>query len=336
MYGTKDVRQLTIKEILSEITEYDIFKYYIGKDFKIGTIRSPLRKDSNPSFDIYRSPKTVRQILFKDHGSGESGSCFDFVMKAYGLSFMQALRLIDHDFNLKLSNAPLTKRPLTKGYVGKVTGVDVDKIQATCAIRVVRRKWNATTDKDFWGKYNISVKTLKKFHVKPIEALKINDRWFRFRKTEAVYCYWFGEYYYKIYQPYSTDFKWLSNTNTDILQGWDQLPENGEFIVITKSLKDIMVLDTIGVPAIAPQSEGNIPSAEVINNLRRRFKHIFSNYDYDYRGVVSANVMKKRYGITPLMFSHRWQAKDVSDFVKMNSIELLKKIKNEIFESFCD
>ena len=33
------------------------------------------------------------------------------------------------------------------------------------------------------------------------------------------------------------------------------LPKHGEFIVITKSLKDVMVLYSFGIPAIAPISE---------------------------------------------------------------------------------
>ncbi len=33
------------------------------------------------------------------------------------------------------------------------------------------------------------------------------------------------------------------------------IPKNGEFIVITKSLKDCMVLYELGVPAVAPISE---------------------------------------------------------------------------------
>ena len=334
MYGTKNVKQLTIQEILKRVTEYDIFKYYIGKGFKLGTIRSPLRKDSQPSFDIYKSPNTIRKILFKDHGTGESGSCFDLVMQMYHLSFIGALKYIDYDFNLGLNEGPLPKRSLTKGYVGKASGVDVDKLQVTCSIRVCRRNWNKTIDKAFWSKYNITVSILRKFKVNPIEALKINNKWFRFGKTDCVYCYHFEDYRYKIYQPYSKDFKWLSNADIGIIQGWNQLPEKGKFLVITKSLKDVMVLYSIGVPAIAPQSEGTIPSAKIISELKERFEIIISNYDYDYRGIVSANRMKKLYDITPFMFIPEFGVKDVSDYIKKYGINSLKIVKNEVYKYF--
>jgi len=332
MYGTKNVKQLTIQEILKRISEYDIFKYYIGKDFKMGTIRSPLRKDSQPSFDIYKSPNTVRKILFKDHGTGESGSCFDFVMKMYGLTFMGALQCIDYDFGLGLSNKTFSKKNLTKGYVGKASGVNIDKIEVLCSIRVKRRKWNATTDKRFWGSYGITVAMLKKFDISPIEALKVNNKWFKFKKDECVYCYHFGDYVYKIYQPYNKDFKWLSNASTSVIQGWQQLPEKGKLVVITKSMKDIVVLDSIEVPAIAPQSEGTIPSEKIISELKERFEIVISNYDYDYRGIVSSNRMKKLHNIRPFMFTPEYGVKDVSDYVKENSINNLIKIKNEVYQ----
>ena len=334
MYGTKNVKQLTIQEILKCVTEYDIFKYYIGKGFKLGTVRSPLRKDSQPSFDIYRSPNTVRKILFKDHGTGDSGSCFDLVMQMYNLSFIGALKCIDYDFNLGLNDGPLPKRNLTKGYVGKASGVDIDKLQITCSIRVCRREWNASSDKKFWGSYGVTVAQLRKFNISPVEALKVNNKWFKFKKDECIYCYHFGDYVYKIYQPYNEEFKWLSNASTDIIQGWKQLPQTGKVVVITKSMKDIVVLDSIGVPSIAPQSEGTIPSVEIISELKERFEIIISNYDYDYRGIVSANRMKKLYDITPFMFTPEFGAKDVSDYVKKYGINSLKIVKNEVYKYF--
>jgi hypothetical protein len=334
MYGTKNVKQLTIQEILKSITEYDIFKYYIGKNFKIGTIKSPLRKDSRASFDIFKSPNTVRKILFKDHGTGDKGSCFDLVMCMYRLSFMEALKCIDNDFKLGLNNKPFSKKGLTKGYIGKASGVDVDKIESSCLIRVKRRKWNATTDKRFWGSYGITGTQLLKFNVSPLEALKINNKWFKFKKDECIYCYHFGDYIYKIYQPYSEDFKWLSNASADIIQGWEQIPQKGNIIVITKSLKDILVLDSIEVPAIAPQSEGTIPSQEIISELKERFEIVISNYDYDRRGIVSANRMRKIYNITPFMFTPEFKVKDVSDYVKKYGINSLKTLKNEVYKQF--
>lgn len=324
-YNTKEVRQLSIKEILERITEYDIFRYYVGNSFKMGTIHSPFRSDKRPSFDIYPSNATVRKIMYKDHATGESGSCFDLVMRMYGLSFMQALALIDSDFNLGLNPNP---KPIKKtmGYVGTVSGTDISKLTARANIRVKRRPWNSTTDKDYWAQYGITVKTLKKFGVSPVVAVKVNWNWFNYRQNEPVYCYYFGEYMYKIYRPLAAEHRWASNATSDVIQGWDQLPESGDYVVITKSMKDVMVYHQLGIPAIAPQGEAIIPSKEQIQELERRFGRIISNYDYDRRGKVSANKMRRLYGITPIMFDNNFKDKDASDFVKSNGLAALKQL----------
>ena len=329
MYSTKDVKNLTTAEILKRISEYDIFNYYIGSNFKIGTISSPFRKDKNPSFDIFYSPDTIRKMMYKDHGTSESGSCFDLVMRLYGVSFGQSLKIIDNDFQLGL-NPDTIKMDLTKGYIGKSTGVDASKLHIPCKIRVCRRKWNTTTDRDFWKPFGISVNVLSKFNVSPVSAVKVNNRWFRYRKDYPAYCYYFGNYMYKIYQPYSEEYKWLTNCSQSVIQGWTQLPETGEFVIITKSLKDVMVYHTLGIPSIAPQAESVIPNTDIIEQLSERFTYVISNYDYDRMGMFSSQKMRKLYGIQPIMFTPEYGSKDASDFVKNNGIIELREIINAI------
>ena len=74
----KDNVSITLDWILSKVTEYDIYAAYIG-NFKVGMIyNSPLRKDKTPSFGCYYSKKT-KQLMFKDHGTGECGNVIKFV-----------------------------------------------------------------------------------------------------------------------------------------------------------------------------------------------------------------------------------------------------------------
>ena len=76
MYDKRRVKlpdNITLDWILSKVSEYDIYAHYLGQ-FKVGMIyNSPFRKDKNPSFGIYYSKRT-NQLLFKDHGTGESGN----------------------------------------------------------------------------------------------------------------------------------------------------------------------------------------------------------------------------------------------------------------------
>jgi|19_taG_2_1085344.scaffolds.fasta_scaffold00231_25 hypothetical protein len=327
-FSTKNVTELTIKEILKRISEYDIFKYYVGKDFKMGSISSPFRKDRNPSFDIYPSRGTVRKIMYKDHTTGDTGSCFDLVMIMHAVGFGKALDIINHDFNLELGSNYKSISP-SKGFVGKVNNVDISKLEVETKIRVVRRDWNSSIDKEYWSQYGITCKTLKLFNVAPLEAYFINNRCFRLSKRSCVYCYYFGNYKYKILQP-TSNLKWLSNASFDIIQGWHMLPEKGDLLIITKSLKDVMVFYELGISAIAPQGEGVIPSEKVINELKKRFDTIVSNYDFDRVGIKGALKMRRLYNIPAYMFNASYDVKDVSDFVKNYSLTQLKQTINDL------
>lgn len=66
------------------------------------------------------------------------------------------------------------------------------------------------------------------------------------------------------------------------------LPESGDYVVITKSLKDVMVLYEFGIPAIAPISENCYLTEAQHAKLVRRFKHVVLLYDNDRAGKYNA------------------------------------------------
>ena len=98
MYNTNNVvERITLEEILNRTTEYDIYRLYIGKSFKIGHImNSPLRNDKNPSFGIFKCNKSG-DLLFKDHSTGEAGNCIKFVQLKFDISYNESLKKIWND-----------------------------------------------------------------------------------------------------------------------------------------------------------------------------------------------------------------------------------------------
>src|SRR6187551_3924283 len=85
--------------ILKRVSEYDIFRRYLG-NFKLGgAIKSPFKKDSNPSLLIYT---TGGHVYYKDMRGGEfAGDCFTLVMQLFGLSFPEALNKLARDFGIE-------------------------------------------------------------------------------------------------------------------------------------------------------------------------------------------------------------------------------------------
>src|SRR5690606_24434461 len=148
--------------------------------------------------------------------------------------------------------------------------------EAKTEINVKTREWNLA-DKAFWTNFGISKKTLLKYNVSPITHIFFKDSIIKADKLAYVFREFkdFKETL-TIYQPFNKERKWLKTHDSSVWYGWDQLPEKGENLIITKSLKDIMSIDTImDIPSTGLQNEKILPKLGIILDLRGRFTNIY-------------------------------------------------------------
>lgn len=324
MYDKGRVKQpkkkITLEWILSKVTEYEIYSHYLGQ-FKVGAIyNSPFRKDKNPSFGVYYSKKANR-LLFKDHGTGECGGIIKFVSLITGITDYNSIleNIVEH-----LHITKDTKLDSTKEY--KPTGETV--------IGIVRQPWTFA-DMGYWSMFHIGQKTLEKFNVNSIKYYLCNGIVKGiYKDTNPMYAYKVNNNF-KIYRPLGDKYtKWRNNLTQDDIQGYQQLPKKGDILIITKSLKDVMCLYEMGIPAISPSSESTwIPDA-TLEALKKRFKRILVCFDRDASGCKNSIKIWNKYHIKPFFINKRFKAKDISDAIKQNSFEkiktwLLKEINNE-------
>ena len=76
--NVRDIIDIPILKKEFIISEYQIFSYYLGRDFKSGVVmNSPLRQDDKPSFSIFTDRKGT--LRFKDFGTGDTGDCFTLI-----------------------------------------------------------------------------------------------------------------------------------------------------------------------------------------------------------------------------------------------------------------
>ena len=300
--------------ILGKITEYDIFVYYcpsfkeLGKKFK-----SDLREDNSPTVSII--PYNGR-LLYKDFGNSEHAfDCFNYVKYKYGCSFIGALRIIDCDFNLGLSSKKDAIN-FTMGYMAYSQENTPKFIKPEILIKKKKRHWNKE-DVKFWSQYLVNKELLTTFAVQPISHFWINST--RFSCKSISYAFQFNNRY-KIYSPYDEKNKWLSNTKKTDVQGYNQLPNNGERLIITSSLKDVLCLTSAGYNAIAMQSEMQTPEEKLISELKERFTTIEILYDNDFEkinnpGQTMARKICDLYGFTNICIPTNYESKDPSDLV---------------------
>lgn len=323
MYSRKRAKlpdNITLDWILSKVTEYDIYAKYIGQ-FKVGMIyNSPFRKDKNPSFGIYYSKRT-KQLLFKDHGTGECGNVIKFVSLFTGKTEYNDI-LSDIVDNLNITNN--TKLVSSKQYIPLTETV----------IGVVRQEFT-DVDINYWKQFNISINTLKKFNVNSIKYYLCNGIVKgTYKRENPMYAY---KVYnnFKIYRPLADKYtKWRNNLTDYDIQGYEQLPQKGDILFITKSMKDVMCLHEMGYPAVSPSSESTFLPKDVLEQLKTRFKRIIILFDRDTSGVKRSRKLSRETGLEAMFINKKFKAKDVSDAVKANSFEEIKNWLNETIKNY--
>ena len=326
VYNTNNViENLCLEELLKKITEYDVYHHYLGSKFKVGQIMSsPFREDRHPSFGVFKS--TNGALLWKDQSTGKTGNIVTFVKEIEDLYHnKQALKLI-YDKFVKGIIVPTPEGIRVREYY--------ERIRKSISIK---RQNFTKTDDEYWSQYQISKETLKKYNVYPITFFWVNDMLqpFRYSKDSPMYAYKIFDKF-KIYRPYSIykKDKWRTNCSTLDIQGFEQLPEDGDLLILTKSLKDVMVLHELGYNAVALQSENDKLNYKIYNNLSDRFKKIVILFDNDEPGKDSAAKLSSEYNIEYCFIDSSmydlYKVKDISDYIsvfdKNQTIKLLKSL----------
>ena len=307
---------VTKEYILSKISQEDVFEYYLRVkvqfDYKIC---SPLRKDKNPTCSFQYSTSGV--LYLRDFAGHFWGNCFDMVMHLYSLTYQESLLKIAGDFKLLDADSDAVRKD-----VESFSPRRIPPTRDYCKIGIRVRSYN-DQDMRYWKSYGIGRRVLKMYGVYPCESVFVNDRKiYGYSSSNPAYAYRFGEGKYKIYFPYHdrSTFRFISNTTE--VQGYAQLPEKGSLLVITKAMKDVMLLRQWNISAIAPQSEVSIVDSDLIREMRSRFETIVLIYDFDYAGIKSANKIRRKYGL-PVLFltngkygTEDFGAKDLTDYYK--------------------
>ena len=314
---------MSLRDLLEKVSDYDIYSYYLGSFKPKVLMNSPLRPDDKiPSFAIF--PSKTGDLLFKDHGTGEAGNALKFIKLYKGINTKdelerELLRIV-RKMNPMLGEVKPT-------YV-KTVGLGLTEIG------IVRQPFTEV-DKAYWKQFHISIDTLRKFNVFSIKYFLCNNIVRGVYKDDCpMYAYKVDDKF-KIYRPLATKYtKWRTNLSNTNIQGYDQLPEKGDLLVITKSLKDVMCLYEMGITAVSPSSETTFLPDNVLESLHKRFKHIIILYDRDVAGVKNARQYSKQYGLDAIFVHKKFKAKDVSDAVKANGFVVVKEWLTKTVERY--
>ena len=326
MIQSRDSRaHLSPQEILMRVSEEEIFRRYISNFRQIGKkFISQLRQDKRPDVVVFIGKDG--RLRYKDHACPEhSFDCFGYVMRLYGCSFKDSLSLISEHMGLGLTGGSHF-RPVPKGM-----SIPTRHPYRKADIRIRRRDWKHW-DREYWeGQYLISKDLLDRAGIVPITHYWINGH--RFHSPKLCYAYTEHSPRFKIYSPHEEDDKWYSNVNAEDVQGRKLLKGSGKSVLLTSSLKDALVLRTIGEEAIALSSESVMPSEQMIRWLKARYESVEVFYDNDQSeknpGQTMALRICEKYGLDNIRIPSTFGFKDPSDLVASQGPIQLYTIINE-------
>lgn len=320
--------EVSKNSILDVVPQEQIFEKYLGIPVQFTeSVCSPLRKDKTPTCGFRYAKSGL--LYFRDFSGHFWGNCFDLVMLMYGVDYDMACKIIAKDFNVL---------QIELGEMPRLQPINPPEhlIKEKARFEISWRKYGRL-DLLYWNRFQITESELYEMKVAPVNALWINEYLnYGYNPYDPCYAIVLAPGEYKLYFPYSTTRRFLCNTN--LVMGIQQLPAEGELVIITKSFKDIMVLKKFHIPAIAWQGEGMMPDKETIEKLKKRFDHTYSLYDFDLTGIRTANKMRKIYGIHPLFFTnsrfgyHNCEAKDAAEYIEKHGMEKSKILYNNFIK----
>lgn len=290
-YGYEDFLDITPEQVLQKVTPQQIFEWVLNEPFEFGKkYKSPFREHSKLKGTCRFEQRTDGTIIFVDFGDTTTHrTCFKLVMDYYTMTngycnLQDAIKLILSHFKLSTDTTDYEAVFKSREYIKTDQPSDVI---ITYDPRTIERR-----DKIHWSQFLIQPADLKEDNVFATSRFYIQNP-YKSRKTVNVYglCYAIDFIdAVKLYQPYSTDYKWITNCSEDNIGNFDNIDNTGDELIISKSYKDHRVIRNILFlkNVIWFQNEGMIPSRFILENLLERFKLITIFFDNDMAGIKAA------------------------------------------------
>ena len=314
----------SIEKVNDLYSDFDIAHKYLGITCVPEVINSPLRQDNNPSLGLFINNRT-NSLWFKDFGSGEKGSLYDLLAKMWNVSK-------DKVYDRILEDMPAPA--LIRKHGVKVYRKSAGKVE----VRV--REWR-DYDIAYWDSYGISLPWLKFGEIYPISHIILTKNGHSYPIPAEKYAYVYverkdGIVSFKIYQPYSKEYKWMSKHDSSVWDLWTKIPEKGDKLIITSSRKDALAIwSNTGIPALSLQGEGYIPKEHVVQQLKDRYNKVYVLYDNDFQseenhGRMYGKMIAERFNVTQIEIPEKWESKDPSDLVKNHGRGVLRGVIYEL------
>jgi hypothetical protein len=321
------IKRRATKELVLEHSA-TIFGYYF-RPFSLGrNYKSPLRADKRPSFNIFKSKSGT--LLYKDFGDSR-GNAIDFVMNMHNVSFAEAIVKIVKELNLPYEvSDPQNKYVKRNVEVPQFKPKEKKKnLLYPIYYKHDGKPIYTAYDKKYWlGDLKLpSMQYLIKHRMYSARELLIGDAkvWEAF-DGDPIYIYlekYEGQWWRKGYRPHGgPGEKWRSDypNAAAMLHGLDLMNVRSDELIITKSNKDSVVMDSLGYNVINTQGE-DIPIPDwIIKKLKELYKDIYIFFDNDFTkednpGRRLSDKYAESYQVNQIIIPSSYEFTDTSELI---------------------
>ena len=321
---------LTPETILSKISAFDIFKFYMPeRDWRLNTVTySPFRNENHPSFVIGNKYGEISFIDFAE--TSLRGDCFYFVKCLFNLSTMNDVLIkIDNDFGLGISSKENVNKykEIVKQYKQPE-----ESIKRYSLIQVKTKKFTKQ-ELEYWNSYHIDIEDLRKENVYSVDKVYLNKQLFYTNPHELTFGYLYDGHW-KIYRPNETKKnKWLpNNVPITAMDGLDNI-KNCDIAFINKSKKDYIVIKKLFECSCAVQNEGLACfSEENVNYLKSNSKRQILSFDSDVTGVKNSQQITQLFGFDYCNVPKQYLSEGIKDWADLGKTYGMKAIEKYLIE----
>lgn len=309
------MRESLKETILRTIDDLDIFYKYLGGHIPLGkAIKSPLRDEKHPSFNIYRAKNG--RIYYNDF-AGDRGDCFDFVKELHDCNFKEAIEIIAGDFSISKRSSLKRKR------IVKIPKLIITKRkEVACNLRPI--KYNELT---YWNSYGILNEYMQEYGIWGAQSIKFgNAPEILHTEDDPLYVITYQRHPdidgpVKSYRPLTKrkSDRFRSNIIAGDIYGLHQLKEAGRQSValICAGQKDVVSLyANTGIRGIALNSESSILPVQQYMDLRQYSDRFVVCYDNDKTGEENMDKLSQQIGIPAFRISEFTSHNDIADYFK--------------------
>lgn len=359
-YNFENIRINSYEELMCYVSEEDIMTHYYGDWEPDKHSKCPFKHETMPSFYISYYNQQLKWRRFGMYNSPKNP--VEFVMIKYCIGFYDALNKIYQD--IYLAGVDLH----TPSEIRDMRAQAKDQVHAS----IIIKDWE-DYDLDYWLQHDgFTIERLEKFWINAASEYWANDiRTHVSSARDPLYCYNHGPETglnsFTAYRPYgdhpdnvarrparlkdaSLKFRkymirgHIMNFNTLIAQKHkygvkhsdtiDRTERVDGVVFITKSLKDIVALDCVGIDACAPHSEEGVITDEVLDTLAQYYDHIYVAYDNDSTGVSQSLKITSnpKYNLRYWNVPKSLGVKDPAGVLKDYDMATLEELLHEKFE----